>query len=113
MPARVKEAVGVFTGLLHTALGWGLVVVVFYALLFVNMTGKGTLWDSLRGLAREAAAPRPPTNASVQRRVVPLKPVDDADKAQGRMLSMPEGPDNAIAVTVLAPNQPARVGGSR
>jgi hypothetical protein len=107
MAPKVKEAIGVMSDALETAIGWAFCAVALYALLFVNMTGNGTLWESIRGVVMDvpAAAPK---NASVQTRVVPDRPVDAMEKAQNRMLMVPDVADKEFSVPVLAQNQPSR-----
>ena len=105
--AKVKAALGVMTDALETAVGWAFCTVALYALLFVNMTGNGTLWDSLRGVVMDVPAPIQ-KNAAVQTRVVPVRPVDAMGKAQNRMLMVPDVPDKEFSVPVLAQNQPVR-----
>ena len=105
--AKVKAALGVMTDALETAAGWAFCAIALYALLFVNMTGNGTLWDSLRGVVMDAPAPIE-KNATVQTRVVPMRPVDAMEKAQNRMLMVPDVPEKEFSVPVLAQNQPVR-----
>lgn len=107
MAPKVKEAIGVMSDALETALGWAFCAVALYALLFVNMTGNGTLWDSLKGVVMDAPVPTP-KDAAVQTRVVPVRPVDAMEKAQNRMLMVPDVPDKEFSVAVLAQAQPGR-----
>jgi hypothetical protein len=107
MAPKVKAAVGVMSEAIETALSWGLCAVALYALLFVNMTGNGTLWESLRGVVFDEPA-KVQSNVSVQTRLVPARPVDAMEKAQNRMLMVPEAPDKEFKVPVVAQSQPAR-----
>lgn len=107
MAPKVKAAMDVLTEALETALGWAFCAVALYALLFVNMTGNGTLWDSIRGVVLDEPAPAR-TNVAVQTRVVPVRPVDPMEKAQDRMLMVPTVPDKEFSVPVVAQNQPVR-----
>ncbi|HXT02504.1 MAG TPA: hypothetical protein VN915_17665 [Elusimicrobiota bacterium] len=108
MAPKVKAAMGALTDALETALSWAFVAVAAYALLFVNMTGNGSLWDSLRGVVLDEPAKAAPT-VSVVTRVVPDRPVDAMEKAQNRMLMVPEVPEKEFSVPVVAQNQPARL----
>lgn len=107
MAPKVKAAVDVVTDAFSTALSWALCAVAVYALLFVNMTGNGTLWDSIRGVVLDEPV-RVPSDVSVQNRVVPVRPVDAMEKAQNRMLMVPEAPEKEFTVPVVAQNQPVR-----
>ena len=99
---------GVLSDAFETACGWALCVVALYALLFANISGNGTLWDSLRGVFTDKAIPVP-MNAAVEMRVVPMRPVDKMVTAQNRMLMVPDEPEKEFSVPVLAPQQqPAR-----
>jgi hypothetical protein len=110
MAPKVKAAVGVISDALETAISWAFVAVALYALLFVNMTGNGTLWDSIRGVVKDAPSVTP-SNVAVQTRVVPDRPLDATEKmerVQDRMLMMPTVPDKEFSVPVVAQNQPLR-----
>ncbi|MCR4296856.1 MAG: hypothetical protein NUW21_15090 [Elusimicrobia bacterium] len=48
MTAKVKSALTVVSEALETAAGFALVAVGLYAVLFVDMTGGGSLWQTLR-----------------------------------------------------------------
>ena len=115
MAPRVKEAVGVMSDVVETACGWAIVAVALYAMLFLNLTGNGTLWDSLRGVVKDAgAAGSIPANARVVTRVVPVRPVEEVDlkvKAQNRMLLIPNELEHEFKVPVLAGQEPARASG--
>jgi hypothetical protein len=106
MAPKVKEAMGVLSGVIETACGWAFVAVALYAMLFVNMTGNGTLYDAARSMALEAAGLPNPKKVDVQRRVVPVRPVDSISAEQNRMLMVPGEPEKEFAVTVAAPQQP-------
>jgi hypothetical protein len=109
MAPKVKEAMGVMSDALETACGWAFVAVALYALLFVNMTGNGTLWDSMRGVFMDASI-APPKDAAVQVRTVPVRPVDSMTVAQNRMLMVPGEPEKEFTVPVLAADQPRAAG---
>lgn len=104
MAPKVKEAVGVLSDALETACGWAIAALAVYALLFVDLTGNGRLWDAVRGVARDttANATREPSTASVVTRVVPVRPPDMETKAQNHMLMVPEVPEQEIKVPVVA-----------
>ena len=103
MAPKVKAALGVVSGALETMCGWAFCVVALYALLFMNLTGNGCLWDSLRGVVQDAAPERARDGVRVEMRVVPVRPPDMA-RAQNRMLAIPDS-DTALNVRVEAPDQ--------
>ena len=105
MAPKVKAAFGVLSDAIETACGWAFGAVAIYALLFVNMTGNGTLWDSMRGVIMDQSV-APPKAAAVQTRVVPVRPVDSMAVAQNRMLMVPSEPTSEFSVPVLAADQP-------
>ncbi len=88
--------------MLETMCGWALCAGAAYALLFVNLTGDGSLFNSALGVLQNAA-PQARSNVATSRYVIPAKPVDLVDEAQNRMLMIPETAQKAIAVTVAAP----------
>lgn len=53
--AKVKEVVRGISDALETVCGWALLALALYALVFMDLTGNGSAWNSLRGVAREAA----------------------------------------------------------
>ena len=85
----------------ETACGWAFCAVALYALLFLNLTGNGTLWDSLRGVVQDARQVSA-RNGAVQTRVVPVRPPELQEKMQNHMLMVPEGSGQSIAVPVVA-----------
>jgi hypothetical protein len=105
MAPKVKEALSWMSEAIETALGWGLCLVAIYTILFVNFTGNGTLWDSLRGVALDSTAAKT-RSVAVEMRVVPVRPPDLETKAQNHMLMIPEVPDQEIRVPIVAANQP-------
>jgi hypothetical protein len=111
MAPKAKEAFGVMSDALETACGWALCAIALYGLLFVNLTGNGTLWDSLRGVILDQVAAPAPMNAAVQTRVVPVRPADPdagAVKDQNRMLLIPNEPEKEFKVPVLAQQESGR-----
>ena len=111
MAPKAKDAIGVMSDALETACGWALCAVALYALLFVNLTGNGTLWESLRGVVQDQIPAPALMNAAVQTRVVPARPPDPdagAVKEQNRMLLIPNEPDKEFKVPVVAQAQPER-----
>src|SRR6185312_8064379 len=96
------------TDALSTAVSWAFCAVALYSLLFLNLTGNGSLWDSLRGGVLDEPG-KVPNNVLVQNRVIPDRPVDAMEKAQNRMLMVPETPEKEFTVPVVAQNQPARL----
>ncbi len=80
---------------------WAVCAGAAYALLFLNFTGAGSLWNALIAAALEqiptAAAP-----VSTRTYLIPAKPVDDAERDQDRMLMVPDTGE-ALIVTVADP----------
>jgi hypothetical protein len=107
MAPKVKAAMGTMSEVLKTALEWALCAVAGYGIMFVNVTGDGNLWDSVRGIVMDAREPGVPANVAVQTRVVPVRPEDSAVKAQNRMLLVPEV-NQEFSVPVQAAQQPAQ-----
>ncbi|MFI5363228.1 MAG: hypothetical protein ACHQ49_14775 [Elusimicrobiota bacterium] len=109
MAPKVKVALGAMSDAFETACGWAFCVVALYALFFMNLTGNGALWDSLRNVVMDASVQTTvPKNAVVQMRVVPVRPVDTTVKVQNRLLQIPDEPEEEFSVAVLASQQPAR-----
>jgi hypothetical protein len=109
MAPKLKAAAGVVSEAVETMCGWAIVVLALYAVLFTNLSGSGTLWDSLRGVARDSMpGPRLRDDVVQEMRVVPVRPPDLAVKAQNHMLLVPEAPDKEISVRVVASEQPRR-----
>ena len=95
---------GVMSDAIETACGWAFVAIALYAMLFVNLTGNGTLWDSLRGVVSEAGPAPALANEGVRTRVVPVRPMEEIDvktRAQNRMLLIPNEPEHEFKVPVL------------
>jgi hypothetical protein len=111
MAHKGKAALGAMSDALETACGWAFCAVALYSLLFLNLTGNGTLWDALRGVMGDALPAEMPMNAAVQTRVVPMRPPgadDKAVKSQDRMLLIPSEPEHEFAVPVVVQQQPGR-----
>jgi hypothetical protein len=107
MAPKVKEAVDWAKEAVETACGWAAVVVVAYALLFMDFNGNGRLIDSIKGAAQEAMGVAPaPRPVALRTRVVPVRPVDEAKVAQDRMFAIPEVANEEIRVPVVAADQP-------
>ena len=107
MAPKVKEALSWLSEAAETAAGWATVVLIAYALLFMDLNGNGRLVDTFSAAAREALGLAPaPKAVAVQTRVVPVRPVDEAKVAQDRMFAIPEEPQQEIRVPVAANDQP-------
>lgn len=52
---KLKESTRWLSDAVETACGWALLAVGFYALFFIDLTGNGSAWNALRGVARDAA----------------------------------------------------------
>ena len=89
-------------GALENAGLWVLCAGAAYALLFLNLSGAGSLWNALIAAALEqipaAAAP-----VSTRTYLIPAKPVDKAERDQDSMLMVPDDGE-ALAVTVADPS---------
>jgi|GEM_PF-1865424 len=97
-PKNIPTAGGLNSAV-ETLCGWALCAGVAYALIFLNLTGDGSLWNSLMGVAQDAL---PGSSAAVATRtyVLPAKPVDADTRAQDRMLMVPEQETEALVVKV-------------
>jgi len=106
MAPKVKAAMDWLTEAVSIALTCAVAAAGIYALLFVDITGNGRLWDALRGVAQDSAAQNH-AGISVSRiRRVPVRPVDMEVEAQNRMLVLPEVTQQEIKVVVAAADQP-------
>lgn len=107
MAPKVKEAMSWAKEAVETACGWAAVVVVAYALLFMDFQGNGRLIDSIKGAAQEAMGVAPaPRPVALRTRIVPVRPIDEARVAQDRMFAIPEVANEEIRVPVVAADQP-------
>ena len=104
MAPKVKAAVDSIREALAIATAFAVCSALAYALLFMDLTGNGRLWDAMRGLANESAGVR--GAPAVQIRRVPVRPIDREVEAQNRMLALPEVAREEIKVDVLAAQQP-------
>jgi len=85
------------------ACGWALGTVALYVVLFVDLTGNGSLWATLRA-AMETEAPG--AIVPVRAYAVPARPADSGIKDQNQMLMVPETPEKAFVVPVQAAARP-------
>lgn len=89
-------------GALENAGLWALCAGAAYVLLFLNLTGAGSLWNALIAAALEqipvAAAP-----VSTRTYLIPAKPVDAAERDQDKLLMVPDTGE-ALVVTVADPS---------
>ncbi len=89
-------------GALEDAGVWVLGAGAAYALLFLNLTGAGSLWNALVAAALEqipvAAAP-----VSTRSYLIPAKPIDKDERDQDSMLMVPDTGE-ALIVTVADPS---------
>ena len=109
MTKKVKTAVEWLSEAVSIALGSAVVIVALYAVLFIDFTGNGRLWDAVRGVIQETVTGKPAQSPAqvVQIRRVPVRPPDMEAEAQNHMLLVPEVANEEISVPVLAANQPA------
>jgi hypothetical protein len=63
MAPKVKAVLGVMSEAVETMCGWAFCVVAAYSLLFLNLTGKGCLWDSMRGVLHDTTLASPDRHA--------------------------------------------------
>jgi hypothetical protein len=101
--SKIKAAVGGLNGVMETVCGWALGACAAYALLFVNLTGDGSLWGSLVG-AVQNEMPVADSNVPTRTYVLPAKPYDASDREQNRMLMVPDS-NQALVVTVEDPSR--------
>lgn len=89
----------------ETAFGWAFLVLGLYALLFVDLSGNGRVWDAVKEMVQEAV-PVEPHAVSVHTVHLDERFVDPLEKSQNRMLMLPSGYDKEIEIAVLDENQP-------
>jgi len=102
MTAKVKSALSILSEALETAAGYALVAVALYAILFVDMTGGGSLWNSLKHLQSTANEEISSPNAT---RVVKVPTQAVAEKVhEDRILAVfDEAPSGSVAAVYQAP----------
>jgi len=105
--AKLKEAARWFSDAIETACGWALLALTLYALIFMDLTGNGSAWNSLRGVARDAA---PVTRVSV----VPHEDAGGRDRmliaSSGQEQSTPAAAQRPAAAMTDAPAERASKG---
>ena len=104
MATKNPVETGGFSSALETVCGWAVCAGVSYALLFLNLTGDGSLWNSLVGTVQNAL-PAASEQVATRTYVIPAKPVDRETREQDRMLMIPENDTAALAVTVQDPSR--------
>jgi hypothetical protein len=100
MAPHVKKVMSSVSDSLENACGVLLCLGVAYALLFVDLTGNGRLWDAVRGAVAEQL-PAQPDYVSKRDYHVPARDMDSQKRAQDRMLMIDYG-DNGLLVPVVA-----------
>jgi hypothetical protein len=102
MTAKVKSALTVVSEALETAAGYALVAVGLYAAVFVDMTGGGSLWKTMRHYQSTAQEGLESPNAT---RVVKVPTQAVEEKAhEDRMLAVFDSPPPAeVAAVFQAP----------
>lgn len=109
MAPKVKSVVTILSDAVETAAGWALLAVGVYAALFIDVTGGGSLWNSLRGLSGHAVAVEEMPRA-VQKVTVPAHDIERNDPNQERFLVIdtPEDRNGMITAQVPAPDAYAK-----
>jgi hypothetical protein len=99
---KLKDAFSSLSQAVETACGWAFVAAALYAVLFVDMTGGGSLWTTLRGLGGHAKAASGPEAVRVGR----VDPRESAGGGEDRMLVLSDRTPEpvAAAVAVQAPD---------
>ncbi|MDO8756843.1 MAG: hypothetical protein Q7J64_02430 [Elusimicrobiota bacterium] len=98
MAAKVKSLLTVVTEVVETAAGYAFLAVAIYSTIFVDITGNGSLWNSLRhlkdGVSETAAAPNATRVIKVPTQVAKGQAHED------RILAVFDEapPENAVAV---------------
>lgn len=101
MTAKVKSVLSIAGEALETAAGYALVAVGIYAVLFVDITGGGSLWSSLRHV--QSAAQEGVESPNATRIVkVPVRPVEEKVH-EDRMLAVFDEPVSNEAIAAAYP----------
>lgn len=102
MTAKVKSALSILSEALETAAGYALVAVGLYAILFVDMTGGGSLWNSLKHIQSTSNEEMSSPNAT---RVIKVPTQAVAEKVhEDRILAVfDEAPSGSVAAVYQAP----------
>lgn len=105
MAAKVKSFLSSASEIIETAAGWALLAAGAYSILFVDITGGGSLWNSLRGIKGHSAERIP---ASYQ--VVKVDPrAKEGPSDQDRILTAFEEPaTEPVKASVPAPDSTVR-----
>jgi len=107
MTAKVKSALTVVSEALETAAGYALVAVGIYAAIFVDMTGGGSLWNTLRHFQQTSQEGIESPNAT---RVIKVPTQAVAEKVhEDRMLAVFDDapPATEVAAVYEAPESAA------
>lgn len=101
MTAKVKSVLSVAGDALETAAGYALIAVGIYAALFIDMTGGGSLWTTLRHAqaASEEGLQTPNATRVVK---VPTQPVE-AKVHEDRILAVFDEPQSDETVAAVYP----------
>lgn len=104
MTAKVKSALTVVSEALETAAGYALVAVSLYAVVFVDMTGGGSLWQTLRHYQATAQEGLESPNAT---RVIKVPTqAFEAKVHEDRMLAVFDEPEpDKVAAVFQAPEK--------
>ena len=89
----------------ETVSGWAFLVLGLYALLFVDLSGNGRVWDAVKGVVQDAM-PVAPQTIAIHTVHLDERFVDPLDKDQNKMLMLQSGYDKEISINVLDENQP-------
>lgn len=102
MTAKVKSMLTVVSEVVETAAGYAFLAVGIYSALFVDITGNGTLWNTLRHLKDGGSATAAAPNAT---RIVKVPTQVVAGKAhEDRILAVfDEAPPESVAAVYPAP----------
>ncbi len=105
MTAKVKSVLTVASEALETAAGYALVAVGLYAVLFVDMTGGGSLWNNLRHAKETAQEGLESPNAT---RVIKVPTQVSVERPhEDRMLAVFDNTPPATEVAAVYPTQEA------
>ncbi len=99
MTAKAKSVLGVLSEAVETAAGYALVAVGLYAVIFVDMTGGGSLWNNMRHIKEDQALESPNATRIIK---VPVQATEEKQH-EDRILAVFDEPNKSGEVAALYP----------
>lgn len=88
MVTQVRSVLSALSDALETACGWALIAAGFSALLFIDVTGGGSLWSALGGLNAHAQAP--PESPAAHDTIPTVEKASAVQFQEDRLLVVPD-----------------------